>query len=467
MARRSATAGLLALALFSCPSVARAQAVSNPNQIVGELAFTNESPDVLAILGPPGNRGFSRAMVYGTSVGLGTRLEHSTTAEIDWLLHAGYELTVESGVPGIEYSLRPDVGLTRGAYTFALGRSGPVEPEPTPDQRVDLLECAGILRVRFLDALGNPVPLETGELFTPGRGWSADVNSGETVGLLVLRGSEDPQRVVIAYTTGADPLHDTVRYEVERDVVVRCDEIVDLGVACTGASAPGDPSGLGRIAGEIDILGVDEVPQFDPALLYACTTQVRVIQGPFGNERYDCLNTFPSSGPWELENLVPSDVESPPAPYRLQTRAVYGDGVRRGGVTWPDEYLMVEADETLDLADRFVMDPGTVRASVTLAGPPASPERGDAVLEDVTNDTFAHVSLSVVGTTALAPAASSARAASTRRTPSTSTGTTRARPRTRTAITRARWTSTTRGGRRSCWSRATRSCWRPSTACRT
>ena len=78
----------------------------------------------------------------------------------------------------------------------------------------------------------------------------------------------------------------------------------------------------------------------------------------------------PASGAFELENLVPSDVESTPKGYTVWADLNIRSGFRAQQLRTPwKRNVLVSGGQTTDLADAFVLDPGVQLGDIRLVGP--------------------------------------------------------------------------------------------------
>ena len=77
--RTSALCLLVLLSVLATASRVQAQAVLNPNQISGHLAFANQNPEILNIFDRSGlDQGFSSAWVRADSIGITPPLNNHT-----------------------------------------------------------------------------------------------------------------------------------------------------------------------------------------------------------------------------------------------------------------------------------------------------------------------------------------------------------------------------------------------------
>ncbi len=346
---------------------------SHSNQIQGTIQFTNTNPDILNVLNPPGDQGFSQVTVTADSIPPSPPFHHRTDFVPATLTSTPYEITVEAGEigSGIRYRVAVDLSLDsdRDSYLFAPDSSPPVEVEPAANAELNFAECAALLDVVFVTPAGAPAAVDGGFITarretSPGSGsfqFQAQANrirEGSTQEYLAVRGGSHYE-LNIGFKLGTDPFVDQMSFRHHTTVEAACDEVVPIQVEIPEF---GD---LGEIVGTVDVLGEEENRIGDK-------TFMRADSGPFENFRFDTVDVpTPSNGPFRLENLVPTTSE---AKYR-----VYGNmSLRRGRRS--ERFQMpflndvaVSAGETTDLGNAFVIDPGFVRGEIFLEGPPAGP----------------------------------------------------------------------------------------------
>ena len=386
---RRAVVTLAVVLLVASASTALGQAVTTPNQIVGEVRLQATNPAILQVLAPPPaglgeglDAGTSRSFMAAASVGPGPVLRHSTRlgpASASGA-SAAYDLTVESNAAGIAYSLTPDIWLDHDNDSYELSPSllsAPVYPEPAADVEVDFEQCLGMVEIRYECADGTPIPWNGGWLrayrnLTFLQAESRTLPWRRNVERLAVHGGA-PFRVHARalIQTGSNPELDLIQLplECERDVVVDCDEleIVTCTFACGGSGGPGAP--LGRIVGSIDVEGEAEHYVSDGSL--ARVTYVLADDGPHGNRRLDVLREPPHSGAFALENLLPDTVRG----WKLDGCVFFGLGHDAERIdlpvlgSAPNPRVPVASGSTTDVGDVYVIDPGLLRGDVVLAGP--------------------------------------------------------------------------------------------------
>ncbi len=370
MRRTSAICLLILLSVLATASRVHAQAVLNPNQISGHLAFTNQNPEILNLFDRSGlDQGFSSAWVRADSIGITPALNNYSYVQAGSGTSLPYEITVESAADGIAYSLSAWAYLkgSSARYNFESAESAGVTPEPNPDVTVDITECAGVVDIGWVDLHGNPVAVQGFNIRAlrenvAGSGtfyiWQAHtwLWSGSTSQTyLPVRGDGADYQVLVYYDVGSDPYSDRVRGLCKEIVTVSCDEIVEI----TCMLPP--PGELGAIVGNVDMLGEEETPH----------GFVTAEFGPLRNFRWDVLQD-PPSGPFALENLAVSAVEYPAKGYTVWGDINFRTGYRAEQFRTPwARDVMVEGGQTTDLGNALVIDPAFQVGNITLAGPPA------------------------------------------------------------------------------------------------
>ncbi|MCH7890123.1 MAG: HYR domain-containing protein [Gemmatimonadetes bacterium] len=383
MRRTAALCLLVLLSVLATASKVHAQAVLNPNQISGQLAFTNQNPEILNIFDRNGlNQGFSSAWVRADSIGITPALNNYTFPQAESGTSIPYEITVESSADGIAYRVTAWAYL-RGygeRYHFESIESDLVTPEPSPDVSVDIAECAGVLDIGWVDSNAHPVAVQGFDIrafresvagssrfnIVQAQSWLWSGNTSQTY--VMVRGDGADYELSIYYDSGTDPYSNKIRGLCKQAVTVSCDEIVKI----TCMLPP--PGELGAIMGTIDMLGEEETP----------TGFVRAEWGPLRNSRWDFLRD-PSSGPFALENLVVSAAEDPAKGYTVWGDINFRTGYRAEQFRTPWlRDVMVEGSQTTDLGDALVIDPAFQVGNITLAGPPV--DAGASCLQTLYRD---------------------------------------------------------------------------------
>lgn len=362
--------GALWLALVGWSAVGtQAQVIANPNQITGTYQFTNTDPAVLTVLNSNDINGASRglidAQVDAVSLGQNPALQHEVLSPSNSTVDGVFDLTVEAGPAGfgIAYEVQVTGRLNSGLhrYLFAPQTTAPVEEEPAHDATLTMAECVGLLDVQWVDISGQPITVRVlGVDASRGDGTlqahtSYLGNRQQTY--LAVRGDGHTYSFEADYETGSSIFVDSLRHRFETPVTVGCDDIVPVVI-----TVPDGPSGLGRIIGNVDVLG-------EPERLFNQSTLVGAAGGPLLNQRRDHLDAAPYSGAFDLANLLPSDAESPPNPYEVAAFMTLRSG--RDLVHYNTEQVSVTvgAGQTVDMGNTLVIDPGYIGGDLLFAGP--------------------------------------------------------------------------------------------------
>jgi len=375
--RRAVVAMAVAVTVVLGSSPGHAQVIAHPNQIRGTYRLVNENPEIVSLLQAEGRMG--DMPVSAQSQPPAPQLRAASKGTGVGPQEAVYEITVESGEPGIIYEVTVNPRVTGTSCPRQKALSAPVEPEPAPDVLLDFEDCVGVVHVTLVDRDGDPVIPE--EAYVSGGG-STRFERGTNEAWHITCERDLDLYLVLYYRTGTDPLHDTLRYRYTihlGSVHVACDQLVEFPVVvCFG---DGDPDDLGRIIGDVDVLGVDEIPTPDGTWYRAAKTAIQ-SRGPFGNERWDVLQRDPSSGAYELENLVPSYASDPPVPWSVESDVQFDVNGFTETLHMPPASTLVRAGETVDLGDLMVVDPTIVFGDVSVVGPPPSARRWGPMLSD-------------------------------------------------------------------------------------
>jgi hypothetical protein len=242
---------------------------------------------------------------------------------------------------------------------------------------VDIAECAAVLDLKFVDADGQPVAVAdvTGTFSSPAGGGGAitATPAGVTSRRIVVPAGPDLS-VALTVRRGTDVYLDELTDQVRFTTNAPCDTVTEVRIVLPAGS------GLGRITGQVDVLGEFELstgPSGVPPLLGRTAI---LASGPGGNRRYAAVAgdnlLVPASGRFELRNLTPTPPGEPDSRWRVQAEMHFrtnldftyfvspalGEG-RNPGVG-------IAAGSVVDLADTFVFEPAFLRGSIHLAGPP-------------------------------------------------------------------------------------------------
>jgi hypothetical protein len=358
-------------ALVAMSQSAMAEAVLNPNQLVGDIEFTNQNPQVIDILTNQG-AGLSSAYVRADSIGISPALNNYAFPPAVSPLKVSYQLTVESSETGVPYNVSAYARLDNNGenYMIPVSASSAVFPEPAADVRHDMKQCAGIVDVQFVDSEGQPAAINGGNIRgfqerSPGSGsfqlqaQDYALSQGITHEYLTVHGNGAKYKIDSLIHAGSDPYSDLVKFQCTREVVVSCDQVVIVTCPLSGTAAP-----LGAIDGQVDVVGeVENVTQ--------SFTRMAAWYGPLTNTRFDKVDT--GSGPFNLINLVPSSMDND------KGYTVYGELSLRTGYQaqylrtpyrdpWYNGDVKVIAGETTHLDDTFVLKPGYVKGQIKLVG---------------------------------------------------------------------------------------------------
>ena len=367
------------------------QAVLNPNNLVGQIKFTDcglmpGDPAYGDVLNP--NQAIATHHLEARPAGSG-----NIAGQIaGFVTFAGsYTLTVpgdpDCAPPGIVYDVDAAVRLASGAeYHFARRQSGEVfdgTPSPgcgAPPVTLDFCECPTVVEVCFVDCNNAPYPL-------PSRGRIEGLVSGQPQASLVIpagaicakllvRGGVNGYQIKTTATIGADPYLDQRVIVFDRTLNTVCGDVQTFTFQVGDCTGPG--CGLGRIVGDIDTLGESEL----------ASTRVIAEAGPWGNFRWHLVPGAPSQGAFDLQRMVPSSSVTPDREYSVYGEMSFRTGHRyewfqtpRSGNGVNGQVLVpcggqLNPANRLDLGNRFVLDPGYVQGNIRLCGPQDTPALG-------------------------------------------------------------------------------------------
>jgi len=385
---RSGIFVVTAVCAIGISSIASSQEILNPNQIVGKVVFANANPEIRNILSA---NGFNDLYLSADSVGTSPVLNHYTYPTVVSSIQAKYQLTVETSSAGIPYNVKSEIRLGKHKDKFIIWpRLSPkVYPEPAADVVHDIYQCASMLDIKFVDKVGNPAVLNGGsaaayqEKYLNGKfsydlqAQSFSFQNGITHKYLAVNGNAGKIRLDVIMESGSDASSNIVRGHCRREIITpRCDQIVPVTCVVNG------DQGLGQIFGSVDVLGenVQNVSHF---------TRMRAFNGPLSNYRYDHVA---GSGDYLMENLVPSNAETPLKRYMMYGELVFGTGFQTQYLRTPwlgkstsNPGVVVEVGKTTNLGNTFVLNPGFISGLVVLAAPPVSEE--ESFLHDLQRNT--------------------------------------------------------------------------------
>jgi hypothetical protein len=355
---------------------------TTPVEVLGNVRFSNASTEILNLLGPPGNQGLNSLVAFATGT------TSPQTASSGLLTATGptqtdYRVVVDTIPGGIEYQFTYTLyvsgtlgGSHRGTYQLRPGPTATVLPGPAVTG-VNAAECVGVMRVRLVNAAGEPVSASGGTLIATELGTGlaqADlfIRPGSPYEDFIVRGNTR-FRITATVTLGSGD--SAVNVVQTAEATSSCDGIVplDIVVPATGS--------FGSIRGQIDMVGEFEDVFGDASIGDPALTRV-VAYGPWSNVRTDTLPgvnfTVESSGPFTLPNLLPSTFTTPVSPYRVEGEMALRRFRQFEYFKTPalgvgmNAAPAVTAGAVTDLASTFVMRPGYLEGRVTLAGPPES-----------------------------------------------------------------------------------------------
>src|SRR5882672_1834470 len=375
--------GLLTLAGSGFVSRTSAQVELVPNTIQGQVRFSNINPAILDLLNPPNNEGMSNLYVYAYSLPPQNRTASSDFLNAASRTETSYELAVDSDVTGIAYVVTPRLSMLdqKETYYFASATSDPVVAF-LPGATVDFTECLGVLTVHFVDSGGLPLAVDDGSLVVNTEDGTAEIcrldgiPAGAKEQRIYLRGGT-AAKLIVTVSRGISTFTDRIQYSTMTNVMAPCDGFADVDIVVPSAGA------LGQATGNVDMLREFEatVDGYD-AGDYPDYTSVVAQFGPFGNKRYAAVPginfTTPASGPFALANLVPPTLDPASVGYSVWAEMYVRAGAALEYFRSPalgygaNPPLVVEPGSSLDLGDRFVVDPGYLRGNVLLQGPAES-----------------------------------------------------------------------------------------------
>jgi Zn-dependent metalloprotease len=371
----------LCLLLLPWSALLGADAEIQTRPIQGLIRFTNENPEVLEILGPPGNLGVSYVAVLADSRAPNAGLRATGSRPATNTLSNTYSLAVQAGADeatAIAYDLNVVLYTDSdraGYYTRPV--STPPLVRGAEPVTVDIAECAAVLDLKFVDAEGQPVVVAdvTGSFSSPAGGGGAitATPTGVTRRRIVVPSGPDLS-VALTVRRGTDAYLDELTDQVHFTTNAPCDTVTEVRIVLPAGS------GLGRITGRVDMVSEFELST-GPSTLTPLRGRTAIIAtGPGGNRRFALVpgdnRQVPASGDFVLPNLVPSTAGDATSLWRVQAEMHFrtnrsfthfvspalGEGSNPG--------VHVAAGSTVDLGGRFVLVPGFIRGAIHLAGPP-------------------------------------------------------------------------------------------------
>jgi hypothetical protein len=375
---------LTALALCAGWHQAAAQVVLNPNQIQGSLTFTNTNPAILHILNAPDNLGILSGVLFANSLPPAANLSEEGIFNLTTGTNTTpYQITVQSGNPGVAYSVEPriDVNSNNDVYWFATLNSAPVVSGAAP-VTLNFNEGVTVLNFVFVNASDVPVPVNLGPITATlsGGGIQAQYSLGQnnitpgpgvTNRYFMVRGGTN-YAVSIQYAVGTNIYSDQVQYQLATNLTAVADQIVTITCLVPGAASTGEITGNVAVTGEFLLT----VPGTTP---YPTRTVVKANYGPFGNQRWDTVPgsnfTESASGPFALTNLPASASSSPAQGYSVHAEMFFRTNSLFTYFVSPwlgiglNPAVTVTAGGNVNLSNTFAITPGYIDGSVTLLGP--------------------------------------------------------------------------------------------------
>ena len=372
------------LCLGAGSATLRAQVILNPNPLTGTVRLNNSNAAILDLLDAPGNEGFTNLYVRADSLPPAPAFSaNSENLSATGRLETSYTLTVDSANPGIAYSVSPIATLNfdHQTYYFDPRTSAPVVIG-VPPPALDFEECVGVVTVRFVTAGGAPMPVTGGRILATHSvsaaytGVRDAITSGATETRLYLRGGETHQLAITVHR-GTDFYTDRIEHYALTNVAVTCDDFSSVDIVIPDAGT------LGRIIGNVDMLGEFEaVVDGRDDLNYPDYTGVIANYGPFANQRWAALPgvnfSTPSSGAFELGNVVPSTLDPLSAGYAVSAQMVLRSNravqvVLTPALGWgSNPPLPVTPGATVDLGNLLRIQPGFLSGQIALKGPAES-----------------------------------------------------------------------------------------------
>lgn len=350
-------------------------------EITGTVRFDNSDPEILGRLRAPANEGMSSLTVRALSLAPNAGLTAQVNVPVPDRVANPYQLSVQAGtnaVTAIAYGLQAVIWLhdDRELFYTRTFETPPLVEDATP-LPLDLAECAGVVRLQFVDAAGTPVTVAggSGQVYAGSelraQMLSLAPGSGENF-LVVPAGVE--LLLNLQLQRGSDLYRDQINHTFTLTTNVPCDTVLTVPVVLR------DPTSLGRITGVVDMEGEFEQTTGPSAFDGLLGRTAVSAGGPAGNRRLDFIagdNALVSaSGTFELENLLPSDAVTPAEPWRVQAQMHFGTGTKFEWFTSPalgegsNPGVVVPAGGTVDLGDRLRFKRGSIKGRVKFAGPP-------------------------------------------------------------------------------------------------
>ncbi len=339
-----------------------ADAELNPNQIIGTISFSNENATIRDVLN---RQGINSAHMKANSVGIDPVLNNSGTIRSDGGAQVSYQMTVESSSDGIAYDVSGELRMDSASERFMIKpkRSASVYPEPASDVTVNLEHCAAMVDVNFVDSDGGSVNVTGGYIIAWAREnnrWNMqaqnfDLGSNTSQEYLLVNGDDSTYKMRIVYDFGSDPYVDKVRNSCQVEFTASCDQVIPVDCVTDGSEVA-----FGNIIGNLSVVG-------ETLTDYSWLSNMRAIYGPYENYRYAEVE---GAGPFNFQNLVPSDTVDPARGYYVYGMLGFGEDYDYQFLRTPRlKNVMVQANQTTDLGSTFEINPGYFSGNVELVGP--------------------------------------------------------------------------------------------------
>ncbi len=355
---------------------------STNTAVEGILRFTNANPAILNLLNAPGNEGMQSFSITAVSQPPAPAVT-ATTAELPAASRVStpYSITVNPAAGGTAYAVTPRVALLGGSQTYYFNsRTSPVVLTSGPPAALDFEECLGIATVRFVDTAGNPTPVDGGQILVTGTATRRhSIPTGATEASIYLRGGAT-HALGITVNRGTDFYRDRLTFVLNTNVTVVCDAFTSIAMLVPETGA------LGRIAGQVDMLGEFELTvDGSDAANIPDSTGLIAFNGPFQNQRWAALTgthfTVPSSGAYVLSNVAPSTLSPASLGYAVYAQMYFRTNREIQSFRSPalgvgsNAPLPVAAGQSVNLSNLFVINPGYLRGNLRLQGPSESSGR--------------------------------------------------------------------------------------------
>jgi hypothetical protein len=230
-----------------------------------------------------------------------------------------------------------------------------------------------------VDSQGAPLSVSGGTIIADAYNEALySIPAGATQQRFYVRGGDQSHSFAIALYSGTNVYSDRTTYYLNTNFTVACDAILNVNIAIPAASV------LGQITGTVDMLREFEwaVPSEFPSY-YPDLTSVIADNGPFANQRWTVLSgdnaTIPSSGTFQLINLVPSTADPASPGYTVQGKMLIRtnrtvESFWTPALGWgSNAAVVVSPGATVSLGNIFQIDPGYLRGAIQLKGPPETP----------------------------------------------------------------------------------------------